>query len=86
MGPLPDAPLYPSIQDPDLLSLQSMVGPERRQAGRNLVHHSGGVDGFSANIDRYMDVGMSFIVLCNIENLTAVLLTDALAEAYFAQN
>ena len=52
--------------------------------GRGLVHHSGGVDGFAANIDRYREEGMTFIVLCNIENTTAVFLTAALAEEYFA--
>ena len=52
---------------------------------RGLVHHSGGVDGYAANIDRYLEEKLTVIVLCNIENTTAVSLTGALAEAYFAQ-
>ena len=55
------------------------------EGGRGLVHHSGGVDGYASNIDRYREEGMTFVVLCNIENTTAVFLTASLAEAYFAQ-
>ena len=52
---------------------------------RGLVHHSGGIDGFSSNIDRYLKEDLTVIVLCNIENITAVSLTASLAKAYFEQ-
>lgn len=52
---------------------------------RGLVHHSGGIDGFSSNIDRYLKENLTVIVLCNIENITAVSLTASLAKAYFEQ-
>lgn len=52
---------------------------------RGLIHHSGGVDGYASNIDRFRDAGLTVIALCNIENGTAVTLTNALAEVYFAQ-
>ena len=58
------------------------IGDEKE---RGLVHHSGGIDGYAANIDRYREEGLTVIVLCNIENATALLLTAALAENYFTQ-
>ena len=52
--------------------------------GRGLVHHSGGIDGYAANIDRYREAGLTVIVLCNIENTTALTVSASLAEAFFA--
>ena len=40
-------------------------------------------NGFSSNIDRYLKEDLTVIVLCNIENITAVSLTASLAKAYF---
>ena len=55
------------------------------EAGRGLVHHSGGVDGFSSNIDRYRDAGLTVIVLTNLESALPMELCSELAEHYFAQ-
>jgi len=52
--------------------------------GRRLVHHGGNIDGYSAQIDRYLDDDVTVIVLCNNEQGTATRVAAAIGDRWFA--
>ena len=50
---------------------------------RQLVHHSGGADGYASQIDRYLNEKLTVIVLSNLEDGTPSILARKLADNYF---
>jgi CubicO group peptidase (beta-lactamase class C family) len=55
----------------------------RQWEGKRVVLHNGNITGFSARISRYIDQGVSIIVLENLREAPVTEVTEKLATAYF---
>ena len=54
----------------------------RTQGTHKLIGHSGGINGFSASLERFPDDGLTVIVLSNLESAASTQLSEELASLY----
>ena len=50
--------------------------------GQRLVHHSGGMPGARADFARFVDAGITIIVLMNLDDVDIETIVNGLAELY----
>lgn len=53
--------------------------------GHRWIHHDGGVPGFNSNFDRYVDDGLSIIILCNWDDADIIKVSENVAGFYIPQ-
>jgi D-alanyl-D-alanine carboxypeptidase len=53
--------------------------------GHRLVHHPGGMPGFRADIARFVDDGLTIIVLMNLDDVDIDAILEVIASAYFPE-